>query len=301
MPSVIRVVEDYLRHQEAERRLAAHSLRGYRRDLTDFVHYLQDQGVTEVEGIDPICLRGFLAHLHKKHKKSTVARKVAALRACFSYAQEQEWICDNPIQRVRTPKQEKSVPSYLTERQMTVLLGEPEADSVLDLRDQACLELFYASGLRLSELAGLRWEDLDLSLGLVRVTGKGGKQRIVPVGRKAVEALKRYREAWQKAGQRWALSMRDSQAVFLNRQGDRLSDRTIARRLKRRLSRRNLPSTVSPHSLRHSFATHLLNAGADLRLVQELLGHASLSTTQKYTHVTMSRLMEVYRKAHPRG
>lgn len=301
MKSVPEIIETFLGQNEAERRLSAHSLRGYRQDLMEFLTYLGQQGVEETRQIDQPLLRGFLAQLHKKNKKSTVARKIAALRSCFGYALNEGWIPENPVAQIRTPKIEKTIPPFLSEKEVEVFLKEPDNDSLLELRDQAFLELFYASGLRLSELTALDWSAIDLSLGLLKVTGKGGKERIVPVGRKAVEALKNYHRATKQAEQRSEFKVFDPEAVFLNRLGRKVSDRTIARRLKKRVIKGNLSPAVSPHSLRHSFATHLLNAGADLRIVQELLGHSSLSTTQKYTHVSMSRLLEVYQKAHPRG
>jgi integrase/recombinase XerC len=301
MDKIRQIVEEFLKQNEAERRLSLHSLRGYRRDLEEFLKYLTLQGVEDLGQLDLPLLRGFLAELHKKNKKSTVARKMAALRSCFGYAQKKGWVLENPVAHVRTPKIEKTIPPFLSEKEVGHLLQEPIAGSWLELRDQAFLELFYASGLRLSELTHLNWSSLDLSLGLVRVLGKGGKERIVPVGRKALGALGRYVQALTQAQKRSEFKINDPQAVFLNRFGKRVSDRTVARRLKKRVVGVDLSPTISPHALRHSFATHLLNAGADLRLVQEMLGHTSLSTTQKYTHVSMSRLLEVYRKAHPRG
>lgn len=299
--TIRQIIEEFLKQNEAERRLSSNSLRGYHQDLTEFLNYLESPGLQKTGQLDLPILRGFLAQLHKKNKKSTVARKLAALRSCFGYAQKKGWIQENPFTRIRTPKIEKTIPPFLSEKEVDHLLREPVTDSWLELRDQAFLELFYASGLRLSELTGLDWSALDLSLGLLRVTGKGGKERMVPMGRKAIQSLSNYRRGIKQAEQRSEFKIADPQAVFLNRFGSRVSDRTIARRLKKRVVKENLSPAISPHSLRHSFATHLLNAGADLRIVQELLGHASLSTTQKYTHISTSRLLEVYQKAHPRG
>ncbi|MBA4393827.1 MAG: tyrosine recombinase XerC [Desulfobacca sp.] len=301
MTEIRQIIEEFLKQQEAERRLSANSLRGYGQDLGEFLNYLGIHQAGHVNQLDLPLLRGFLALLHKKNKKSTVARKMAALRSCFGYAQKKGWILDNPLVQVRTPKIEKTIPPFLSEKEVESLLQEPITESLLELRDQAFLELFYASGLRLSELTNLNWSSLDLSLGLIRVVGKGAKERIVPVGRKALRSLSNYRQALEQAQKRSECKPTNHQAIFLNRFGERVSDRTIARRLKKRVLGENLSPTISPHALRHSFATHLLNAGADLRVVQELLGHQSLSTTQKYTHISMSRLIEVYRKAHPRG
>jgi len=301
MIPIHQIIEEFLKQNEAERRLSSHSLRGYRQDLREFLNYLETQGIEETRQMDLPLLRGFLAQLHQKNKKSTVARKMAAIRSCFGYAQKKGWIPENPIIHIRTPKIEKTIPPFLSEKEVDTFLQEPDTGSLLDLRDQAFLELFYASGLRLSELTGLAWNSLDLSVGMLRVIGKGDKERIVPVGRKAVESLMNYQRALKQAEQRSEIKINDHQSVFLNRFGKKISDRTIARRLKKRVIKGNLSPAISPHSLRHSFATHLLNAGADLRIVQELLGHTSLSTTQKYTHISMNRLLEVYQKAHPRG
>jgi integrase/recombinase XerC len=301
MDTLTDIVQRFLNQSEAERRLSDRTLTAYGRDLKEFLTFLPQKGAEHPSALEPALIRDFLASLHKKNKKSTVARKIAALRSCFGYAQKEGWLKENPMIRIRTPKAEKAIPPYLSEKEVEFLLQEPEEVDWLHLRDQAFLELFYASGLRLGELSTLRWEDLDLSVGLVRVTGKGGKERVVPVGRKAIEALERYKEGVRRAAEGGEIQMMDGEAVFLNRLGRRISDRSIARRLKKRVLKGHLSPAVSPHALRHSFATHLLNAGADLRIVQELLGHASLSTTQKYTHVSLSRLLEVYQKAHPRG
>jgi integrase/recombinase XerC len=301
MTVIRQITEEFLRRQWVEGRLAAHSLRGYRQNLDEFTTYLSAQGIEELGQLDLPVLRGFLAQLHKKNKKSTVARKLAAWRACFQYAQKEGWIRENPLAQIRTPKIEKTIPPFLSEREAESLMSGPTAGSLMDLRDQAFIELFYASGLRLSELTRLDWSALDLSLGILRVSGKGGKERIVPFGRKALTALAAYHQALINAQRQSAMTINNTEAIFLNRFGQRLSDRSIARRLKKRVLGQGLSPTISPHALRHSFATHLLNAGADLRIVQELLGHSSLSTTQKYTHVSLSRLFEVYRKSHPRG
>jgi integrase/recombinase XerC len=301
MTEIRQIIEEFLKQQEAERRLSANSLRGYGQDLREFLNYLRVHQAEDISQLGLPLLRGFLAQLHKKNRKSTVARKMAALRSCFGYAQKKGWILENPLIQVRTPKIEKTIPPFLSEKEVETLLQEPITGSWLELRDQAFLELFYASGLRLSELTNLNWSSLDFSLGLIRVVGKGAKERVVPVGRKALRSLRDYQKAVEEAQKGSEFEVSDPQAIFLNRFGERVSDRTIARRLKRRVLGENLSPTISPHALRHSFATHLLNAGADLRVVQELLGHQSLSTTQKYTHISMSRLIEVYRKAHPRG
>jgi integrase/recombinase XerC len=297
---ITEIIQDYLVQIALERRYSKHSLRAYQHDLKEFQDYLSEQGVRDMEAIDALLLRGFLGSLLKKNRKATVGRKVAALRACFNFAQRKGWILENPAVHLRAPKLEKQLPPFLSEGDADRLL-KPPLDQTWPLkRDQAIFELFYASGMRLSELAGLNWPDIDFSIRMVRVLGKGGRERIVPLGRVAVTALQEYRQAVEEAGRVLGLKVKDPRIVFLNRSGDRLTDRTIARRLKKRVLQTGMSPTISPHALRHSFATHLLNAGADLRVVQELLGHRSLSTTQKYTHISLGHLMEVYRKSFPR-
>jgi integrase/recombinase XerC len=295
------MINAFLNESRLEQRLAAHSLRGYGHDLLEFKQALAEQGVQDTDLIDASLLRGYLGQLHKKNKKSSLARKIATLRSCFKYAQKKGWIVENPAAQMRTPKIEKTIPPFLSEKETEVLLEDPVLEDLHRLRDQAMLELFYASGLRLGELTGLDWGDIDFSLGLVSVLGKGSKERLVPVGKKALQALERYRQALAGNAERSGFQIRNKKAVFLNHRGERLSDRSVARRLKQRVLEAQLSPAISPHALRHSFATHLLNAGADLRIVQELLGHKTLSTTQKYTHISMNRLLEVYRKSHPRG
>jgi integrase/recombinase XerC len=297
---VQQIIHDYLEQIALERRYSEHSLRAYRHDLKEFQDYLAARNVQDLAAIDAILLRGFLGSLLKKNGKATVGRKVAALRACFNFAQRKGWILENPTVLLRAPKLEKQLPPFLSEWDADRLLITPPDKTWLIKRDQAIFELFYASGMRLSELAGLNWPNIDFSIRMVRVLGKGGRERIVPLGRVAVEALREYQRAVEEAGRVLGLKVKDPRIVFLNRSGDRLTDRTIARRLKKRVLQAGLSPSISPHALRHSFATHLLNAGADLRVVQELLGHKSLSTTQKYTHLSLGKLMEVYKKSFPR-
>jgi integrase/recombinase XerC len=298
---ISKIIHDYLEQAALERRYADHSLRGYRHDLLEFQAYLEEQGVRDPEKIEVNLIRAYLSRLLGKNKKSSVGRKVAAIRACFKFAQRKGWIQDSPAIHLRSPKTEKHIPPFLSEREAEHLLrSSPETDWLLK-RDQAIFELFYASGIRLSELAGLSWADIDFSIRMVRVKGKGGRERVVPLGRVAVEALKHYQKAVAEAeGEGVGFKEMDRRALFLNRMGGRMTDRTIARRLKKRVLAAGLSPAISPHALRHSFATHLLNAGADLRVVQELLGHKSLSTTQKYTHISLGHLLEVYKKAFPR-
>jgi integrase/recombinase XerC len=247
--------------------------------------------------VDALTIREYLADLYKKNRKSTIARKLSAVRSFFRFLMRQGLIESNPAEGVLTPKQEKKIPSYLTVDDMFRLLDAVPDDRLFDLRNRAIFETLYATGVRISELAGLNTIDVDLDEKLIKVSGKGNKERIVPLGDKAVQAIRAYRmRLYQESGIPWE----DSGPLFLNKFKGRLTPRSMARCLDQLVRSCGMLVSVSPHTLRHTFATHMLNAGADLRAVQELLGHESLSTTQKYTHVNIDRLMEVYDQAHPR-
>ncbi len=285
---------EYLRH---ERNASAHTIAGYRRDLGQFTDYLADKEIP-LRRADNIQIRGFMAHLHERRlKKSTLARKLAAVRSFYQYGVKKKWIAENPAKVVATPKQEQLVPSFLSEEEMAGFLEVPPSGRPLDLRDQAALELLYATGIRVSELVGINLEDVNLGERLVRVRGKGKKERLVPFGRVAEERLSTYlgarpRLLGENIGER---------AIFLNYQGGRITSRSVERIVNKYIHLTAIKRKISPHSLRHSFASHLLSRGADLRVIQELLGHESLATTQKYTHLDLGRLMDVYRKSHPRS
>jgi len=246
-----------------------------------------------VAAIDHIMIRRYLALLHKECRKSSIGRKLAALRAFFTYLVREGVVARNPAELVATPKREKKVPFHLSIDEVTALVEAPREGELLSLRDRAILETLYSCGIRVSELTGLDIGGIDLEEGLARVLGKGGKERIVPLGSKARSALAEY------------LAARNQTAVadplFINARGGRLTRRSVARIVDKYILRIATMKKVSPHTLRHTFATHLLEGGADLRAIQELLGHSSLSTTQKYTHVSIDRLMEVYDKAHPKA
>ncbi|MGD9084448.1 MAG: tyrosine recombinase XerC, partial [Desulfobacterales bacterium] len=250
-----------------------------------------------LEQIDGIMIRGYLGLLHRKNKKTTVARKLSAIRSFFKYLEKRGHISENPAQHVMTPKQDKTIPVYLSVDDMFRLLDSIQADTVLDLRNRAIFETLYSSGVRVSELTQMNLADVDFKGALIRVLGKGNQQRMIPLGQKALTAIKAYRNLLQeKSGSEAAADG----PLFLNRFNKRLTPRSVARILKQLVTAVGLLTPVSPHALRHTFATHMLDAGADLRAVQELLGHKSLSTTQKYTHVSINHLMETYDKAHPR-
>jgi integrase/recombinase XerC len=263
--------------------------------------YLSPTGTVEIEKVDRMAIRKYMSFLHRKNKKSSIARKISTLRSFFRYLIREQVIPFNPAKSVSTPKVEKTLPTTLTvdeafrlmESPKSILEKSSDASKENALRDRAILELLYSSGLRVSELVGLNLNQLDLDLGSVRVMGKGRKERIVPVGVKAIEAAKAYLE------ERGALKGDDP--IFVNSFGGRLTARSVGRLVKKYTRHSGIFRKVSPHSLRHTFATHLLDAGADIREIQEMLGHASLSTTQVYTHVSMGKLMEVYDKAHPRS
>ena len=251
----------------------------------------------KLEQIDGITIRGYLSFLHHKHKKTTIARKLSAIRSFFKFLVKKRIISENPAEMVLTPKQDKTIPIYLSVDEMFRVLDSIQTDTLLGLRNRAIFETLYSSGIRVSELANMNLSDVDFSAAVVRVFGKGNKQRIVPVGQKALAAINAYRTQIERHTDREALK---DGPLFLNRFKKRLTPRSIARILKKLVEAVGLLTPVSPHALRHTFATHMLDAGADLRVVQELLGHKSLSTTQRYTHVSIDRLMETYDKAHPR-
>lgn len=291
---------DFLAHG---RGYSGHTVRNYVSDVEQFLRYLQEnESGRAAEEADAYVLRGFLASRYGRNRKVSLGRKLSALRTFYQFLIRQGRIKANPALLLSMPRKERTLPAFLTVDDAFRVLEAPGEGDFFGLRDRAMLELLYGSGLRASELTGLDLEDLRLDLQAVRVTGKGRKERIVPFGRKAREALEKYLVARSAAlasnGAFWG---REEKALFLNRKGSRLSTRSLARRLDLHLRACGLQGQATPHALRHSFATHLLDAGADLRSIQELLGHASLTTTQRYTHLSLDRLMEVYDRAHPRA
>jgi len=302
------LIDSFLESLVTEKGYSDHTRRAYRKDLLDFFSFLTESRfagkgrqkrapIVKLKQIDGIMLRGYLGFLHRKNKKTTIARKLSAIRSFFKFLVKKGIISENPAELVLTPKQDKTIPVYLSVDDMFRLLDSIQTDTLLGLRNRAIFETLYSSGIRVSELAEMNFSDVDYSATVVQVSGKGNRQRIVPVGQKALAAIKAYRTQLQKQTGRIAIN---EGPLFLNRFHKRLSPRSIARILKKLVNAVGLLTPVSPHALRHTFATHMLDAGADLRAVQELLGHKSLSTTQKYTHVSIDRLMETYDKAHPR-
>ncbi len=296
-------IADYLDALSYEKGYAPNTCRAYRHDLYEFLDYLNrtlersdDRPVQTVE-VSPLMIRGFLGVLHRKNSRNTVGRKLAAVRAFFQHMVQQGTLDGSPADLVQTPKKEKTIPSYLSVDDMFRLLDAIEDDSLLGLRNRALFETLYSTGVRVSELVGLNRFDVDESEGMVRVRGKGDRERIIPVGEKALDAVRSYRDGLAEAGK---VSPDADGPLFLNRDGGRLTARSVRRILDRLLKTCGLFVSVSPHGIRHTFASHLLDAGADLRALQELLGHKNLSTTQRYTHISIDQLMATYDKAHPR-
>jgi len=289
---IARYIEKFTRYLEIEKNYSPHTILNYKLDLEGFGKFL---GETELEKIDYLILRKYLAILKEKNLGArTVGRRLSTLRSFFKFLAREGLLKTNPILSLSSPKQEKHLPQFLTEEEVTKLIDsafEQDKKSESGLRDIAILETFYSTGIRISELTGLDAGDLDFIGGIIKVMGKGKKERIVPIGDRAINAIRAYLEMKKK----------ESNALFLNKSGKRISTRGVRNIVGKYLKKAQLKNGVSPHTLRHSFATHLLNRGADLRSVQELLGHANLSTTQIYTHLTTERLKSVYDKAHPRA
>ena len=301
-------VQDYLRHLAKERDVSPNTVKAYERDLHEFVEYLGGYYGTDGwswEGVDRLAMRGFLAHLSRRGVgKRTMARTLSGVRSFYRWMHRNEMVESNPARSVGAPRQDKHLPGYLDRVQIDLLFQLAEARAqeggFVDVRNLAMLELFYSTGMRLSELQGLSRGDLDLVSQQVKVRGKGRKERIIPVGDHAQLALRNY-EAKRDDLLRQVGSAGERSAYFLARTGRRIGVRMVQKLVSEFLEQVDEDAGLSVHSLRHSFATHLLDAGADLRAVQELLGHASISTTQIYTHTSVDRLKQVYQKAHPRA
>jgi integrase/recombinase XerC len=304
-----REIAAFERHLADERGVSRHTLTAYRSGLERFEVFLKEfrgtEGEVDLAAIDTLTIRSFLAALRKDGlSKTSIGRHLSALRTFFTYLKREGRVDANPAKAVASPRQERSLPRTLSVPEAAALMGAPDREEPLGVRDQAVLELLYATGLRVSELVGLDLADLDIPSRQLRTLGKGRKERIVPFGDKALEALLRYlpvRAALTATGASRKEPQRASrkEPLFVNARGRRLTDRSVRRLLDHAMTGAGVARHASPHALRHSFATHLLAAGADLRSIQELLGHASLSTTQKYTHVDAERLIEVYKKSHP--
>ena len=321
-----RSIKSFLEFLRFNRNVSPHTLRAYETDLAQLVDHLAGRdgcppSAVTLARFDVDGVRGFLEELHDRgNSRSSSARRLAACRTFARYLIREELIEDDPTALVGAPRKDQTLPSHLPADDMDRLLAEPDTDTIGGRRDRAILELFYASGLRLSELVDLDLDDTNLSSRVVRVRGKGGKERLVPFNRSAADAIRAMladgkgkgqrrggrakggrRGTGQRAGARFSRHGPRRQPLFLNLRGQRLTTRSVDRIVRRYVKQAAIAGGISPHALRHTFATHLLQAGADLRAIQELLGHARLSTTQRYTHLDVGRLMDVYKKAHPRA
>ena len=301
----------FLEYIRLNRNLSPRTVKAYESDLSQFLAFLERRLRRPADQIQPTemdhhAVRGFMAELYDRgHARASSARRLAAIRAFGRYLRREEEIEQEPGAMVATPKLDRKMPAHLEVNEVERLLAAPDGDTLLGRRDRSILELFYASGLRLSELVGLDLEDVNLSSRLVRVLGKGGKERIVPFNKNTAAALRTYlgdRESLVRRRPRGEPSRRRAvEPLFVNYRGGRLSSRSVDRLVRKYVAATSARLGISPHALRHSFATHLLERGADLRAIQELLGHARVSTTQRYTHVSDAQLMASYKKSHPRA
>lgn len=299
-----REIGDFLDYLAIERNVSVNTIDAYRRDLEDFVSFLSEQYLVaaremiDLSTVDKLAVRSWLADLSRRGlARSTIARKLSSLRSFYRFLQREGLVSHNPARTVSTPKKQKTLPAVLQPFEVSILLEAPDTETALGKRDRAWLELLYASGLRIGELVSIDLDQIELRAKLVRVRGKGAKERIIPFGTSALEAIR----DWLPARLRILDRSTGEEPLFVNHRGRRITARSIRRIFHRYLKETSTRSGATPHTIRHSFATHLLNAGADLRAIQELLGHVSLSTTQRYTHLSEQKLLEVYRDAHPRS
>jgi integrase/recombinase XerC len=282
-------VSNFLKYIKIEKNFSENTIINYENDLKQFFNFVSKEEINEIQNVD---IREFIVHLSsKKYSKSSVERKIGTLKSFFNYLKKEGILKVNPAENISFPKKDKKLPRFLEIDEINYFLDSIKGNNIEDIRDKAILETLYSTGIRVSELVNLNVQDIDFQNSLVKVLGKGGKERIVPIGSKALDSIKNYINNKKF----------NSEALFVNKKGKRINVRTIRYILNKWIIRCGLSKHISPHSIRHSFATHLLNKGADLRSVQELLGHSNLATTQIYTHVTTERLKEVYSKSHPRA
>ena len=292
---------DFIAKLEHEKGFSEHTLRAYHKDLLQFDNFLKAEKRSSLESVNHLLLRRFLAVLRSKnYSKTTIARKLASIRSFFKFLIREGELVANPFEMLRTPKQDKKLPHFLSITEVDVLLKTPDSSTLMGLRDMAIMETLYSTGIRVSELVGLDEGSIDFLAGMIKVQGKGKKERLVPIGSPAIKAINEYIDSKSMSKKKEEKSVSRSEPLFLNKYGGRLTARSVARSLDKYLKVSGINLLTSPHTFRHSFATHLLDKGADLRSVQEMLGHSSLSTTQVYTHITTERLKNVYDKAHPR-
>ncbi len=297
-------LDRFFKYLSAEKNASGHTISNYRRDLDQFVSFMgkSDQDLLSIHHFD---VRRFLGDLQKKeYARASILRKVAAVKSFFKYLWREGIIQENPLASLSSPKKQRSLPSFMTIEEVQKMLEAPDKSDWLGRRDQAILELLYSTGIRVSELVGLNLEEVDFGSELIKVRGKGKKERIVPMGRIAIKTLRSYLMARQDAHEKYSVSERPSkrtQALFINKNQGRLTSRSVERLVLKYGKMAGVSKKVTPHTFRHSCATHLLDRGADLRSVQEILGHVNLSTTQIYTHVTAEKLKKIYDQAHPRA
>ena len=289
------LISKFLNYLKFEKNTSKHTQTCYQHDAEEFIKYLEQKKM-KIEKVKLSHLRAYLGNIYTDKESSTMARKLSALKAFFKFLKRENYIKDNHAELLSVPKRRQKLPSFLNIDEIYVLLNSPDSETTQGVRDKSILELFYATGMRLSELVGLDLKSFEKDFSRVKVLGKRNKERFIPVGRAASSALEEYIKVRKKL-----FKKNESEAFFLSQQGGRLSSRQVARIVDKYIMKASLNRKISPHSLRHTFATHLLENGADLRAIQELLGHVNLSTTQRYTHLSVDKLMEVYDKTHPRS
>jgi len=289
----------FLRYLQAEQHASEHTIQHYSRDISQFLAYMEREGIAHYTDVTVLQVRSYLAELHvQEYARRSIARKCSALRSFYIYMLRENIVSANPFAQVQSPKLDKKLPKFMYPEEVAALISAPDVKTPVGLRDRAIMETLYASGMRVGELVGLNLRSIDYANGVALVMGKGAKERYVPLGEYALEALREYVERARPK----LCKETDEQALFLNsRGGGRIHDRSIRRSIDQYVLKTSELRKISPHVLRHTFATHLLEAGADLRTVQEFLGHANISTTQIYTHVTRDHLQSVYNRAHPRA
>ncbi|HPJ95760.1 MAG TPA: tyrosine recombinase XerC [Syntrophales bacterium] len=308
MTMLQREIDEFIKYIDLEKGYSPHTTGSYRSDLIQFASFLEqnrwcvERGEQErLIDVDPVGIRKYLGQLHRdKLKKTSIGRKIAALKSFFKYLMKKGYLERNPVADIQTPKKEKYIPVFLTVDEVFAILEKSCSNDPADLRNRAMLELLYTSGIRRAELLGLNCSDIDFKQALIKVRGKGKKERVVPVGEQALQSMREYRDRGRvEAAQ--SDSFGAGEPFFTSKKGERLNPRTISRIVDKLTVSGGINRKISPHVLRHTFATHLLDGGADLRAIQEMLGHESLSTTQKYISVSMAKLMETYDTAHPRS